>query len=410
MDTIHVHSHFLSHFPHKPTKTMLMLTAIQGSVRVPSFSHLFCTYTHSSFSSIIKPPQPVTAHFNSLRSANNFSRLSVFNANVSDAKTVNSNDTANPEVVETSLDDMRQARRSADWEAIRAYLENGSIFEGRVEGCNAGGLLVRFYSLLGFLPFPQLSPSHTCKAPQKSIHEIAEALTGTLIPVKVIQADEENRRLIFSEKEAVWTRFSEKIQVGDAFVGRVGAVEDYGAFVHLRFPDGLYHLTGLVHLSEVSWDLIQDVRDILNEGDQVRVKVINIDRHRSRIALSIKQLEQDPLLETLDKVIQQDGSVGSDSLGSSQSSTIEPLPGLEEIIQELLREDGIDDIRINKQGFEKRVVSQDLQLWLSNAPPVNRKFTLLARAGRQVQEIQLITTLDQEGIKKALQRVLERVP
>ncbi|KAJ0035934.1 hypothetical protein Pint_25565 [Pistacia integerrima] len=70
----------------------------------------------------------------------------------------------------------------------------------------------------------------------------------------------------------------------------------------------------------------------------------------------------------------------------------------------------IDDVRITRQGFEKRVVSQDLQLWLSNAPPIDKKFTLLARAGRQVQEIQLTTLLDQEGIKKALQRVLERVP
>ncbi|PSS35909.1 Chaperone protein like, partial [Actinidia chinensis var. chinensis] len=70
----------------------------------------------------------------------------------------------------------------------------------------------------------------------------------------------------------------------------------------------------------------------------------------------------------------------------------------------------ISDIRISRQGFEKRVVSQDLQLWLSNAPAIGRQFTLLARAGRQVQEIQLTTSLDQEGIKKALQRVLERVP
>ncbi|RVW82033.1 hypothetical protein CK203_049081 [Vitis vinifera] len=70
----------------------------------------------------------------------------------------------------------------------------------------------------------------------------------------------------------------------------------------------------------------------------------------------------------------------------------------------------ISDVRISRQGFEKRVVSQDLQLWLSNAPAVDKQFTLLARAGRQVQEIQLTTSLDQEGIKKALQRVLERVP
>ncbi|XP_027119278.1 uncharacterized protein [Coffea arabica] len=257
-----------------------------------------------------------------------------------------------------SPEDVRQDRRSADWKAARTYNERGLIFEGRVEGFNGGGLLIRFYSLVGFLPFPQLGPSHSCK--------------------------------------------------GDVFQARVGSVEDYGAFLHLRFPDGHYHLTGLVHVSEVSWDLVQDVRDVLSDGDDVRVKIINIDRDKSRITLSIKQLEEDPLLETLEKVMPQDASSSPDY--SENSYEIEPLPGLEIIFQELLQEDGIKDVKINRQGFEKRVVSQDLQLWLSNVPPIGDQFTLLARAGRQVQEILLTTSLDQEGIKRALQRVLERVP
>ncbi|XP_068318792.1 uncharacterized protein [Pyrus communis] len=311
-----------------------------------------------------------------------------------------------------SAEALQDARRSADWKVAKAYIDSGLIYEGMVEGYNGGGLLIKFHSLVGFLPFPQLSPSHFCKERGKGLQEIAKGLPGTLISVKVIQADEENKKLIFSEKEAVWSKFSEQISVGDVFEARVGSMEDYGAFVHLRFPDGLYHLTGLVHVSEVSWDLVQDIRDILTEGDDVRVKIINIDREKSRITLSIKQLEEDPLLETLDKVIPQDGSVDPDSLSTSTSTSndIEPLPGLASILEELVQEDGIDDVRISRQGFEKRVVSQDLQLWLSNSPAINRKFTLLARAGRQVQEIQLTTTLDQEGIKKALQHVLERVP
>lgn len=303
-----------------------------------------------------------------------------------------------------------RARGSADWKAAKTYIEKGLIYEGRIQNFNGGGLLVRFHSLLGFLPFPQLSPSRSCKEPNKSIQEIARALIGSLISVKVIKADETNKKLILSEKEAVWVKYSRKVSVGDIFDARVGSIEDYGAFLHLRFPDGLYHLTGLVHVSEVSWDLVQDVRDILHEGDEVRAKVINIDSSKSRITLSIKQLEEDPLLETLDQVIPKDGSPGSDSSGDDESYDIEPLQGLETIVEELLQEDGISDVRITRQGFEKRVVSQDLQLWLSNAPSTGEQFTLLARAGRQVQEIQLTTVLDQEGIKRALQRVLERVP
>uniref|UniRef100_A0A1U7V6P7 30S ribosomal protein S1, chloroplastic n=2 Tax=Nicotiana sylvestris TaxID=4096 RepID=A0A1U7V6P7_NICSY len=300
--------------------------------------------------------------------------------------------------------------KSADWKAAKTYRERGQIYEGKVEGFNGGGLLIRFYSLVGFLPFPQMSPYYSCKEPQKTIQEIARDLTGSVLSVKVIQADEDKRRLIFSEKDASWLKFSNQINVGDIFQARVGSVEDYGAFVHLRFPDGSYHLTGLVHVSEVSWDLVHDVRDILTEGDDVRVKIINIDREKSRITLSIKQLEEDPLLETLDKVIHKEASVDTNSLDSDGNFVIEPLPGLETIIEELMQEDGIYDVTITRQGFEKRVVSQDLQLWLSNAPASGDQFTLLARAGRQVQEIQLTTSLNQEGIKRALQRVLERVP
>lgn len=59
----------------------------------------------------------------------------------------------------------------------------------------------------------------------------------------MIQADEENRKLIFSEKEASWHKYSPQLTVGTIYEARVGSVEDYGAFVHLRFPDGIYLLT-----------------------------------------------------------------------------------------------------------------------------------------------------------------------
>ncbi|XP_059445653.1 uncharacterized protein LOC132177384 [Corylus avellana] len=388
---------------------LIFSTATLGSVSGVSFlSHIFtsdATYTPPQFPSLVNHCHKSPAKRYSFHAA----KVSVSgNANTevseqSSAAQLSDDSSALPEAV-------RQARISGDWEVARTYNGSGFMYEGRIEGYNGGGLLVRFYSLVGFLPFSQLSPSHSCKESRKSIHEIAKDLTGSDISVKVIQADEENKKLILSEKEVVWSKFSEQVNIGDIFEARVGSVEDYGAFIHLRFPDGFYHLTGLVHVSEVSWDLVQDVRDILTEGDEVRVKVTSVDREKSRITLSIKQLEEDPLLETLDKVIPQDASTIPDSLSNSDISTIEPLPGLESIFEELLQEDGIDDVRIIRQGFEKRVVSQDLQLWLSNAPPTNQKFTLLARAGRQVQEIHLRTSLDQEGIKKALQRALERVP
>ncbi|GER26040.1 30S ribosomal protein S1 [Striga asiatica] len=292
------------------------------------------------------------------------------------------------------IDDPRRARMLADWEAARTYLEKGVVYHGKVQGYNAAGLRIRFYSLIGFIPFGQLSPSHSCKEPHKTIQEIARSLVGSVLSVKVVVADGEQRRLIFSEKKFSWSKFSPQLELGDIYYGRVGVVKDFGALVHLRFPDGFYHLTGIVHVSELSWDLILHAGDVLAVGDEVRVKIVHINWEESKIKLSIKQLTEDPFLETSDKVIPQDVSAEDpDALDESDHFTIEPLPGLDTIIEELLKENGIDGVKITGQGYEKRVFSQDLQLWLSN-----------------VQEIQLSTSLDQDGIKRALQRALGRGP
>ncbi|KMZ58735.1 Polyribonucleotide nucleotidyltransferase [Zostera marina] len=306
-------------------------------------------------------------------------------------------------------EDSRRLRRSADWKAAQTYQESGVIYEGKIEGSNGGGLLIRFRSLLGFLPFPLISPRHSQNEPQKSIQNIAKDLVGSSISVKVVQASEEGRKLIFSEKDVAWSKYAGEIKIGDIFEGKVSKVEDYGAFVDLLFPDGYYHVTGLVHVSEVSWDLVQDIRDILNAGDVVKVKVIEIKREKARLTLSIKQLEDDPLLESLDDIIPKEIEPESDTHSLSNNLNIEPLPGLESICKELLKEDGITEVKVGRRGLEKRVVSQDLELWLSNVPATDKQFILLARAGRQVQEVRMTSILDQDSIKQAVQRVLSRV-
>ncbi|XP_009102590.1 30S ribosomal protein S1 homolog B [Brassica rapa] len=381
--------------------------AVFGGANLGSVS--FSSHLLNQHSCFLSCPLKLLPSSSSSSSSNRTSLLCVVKS-FSGSVTAGTDTSSDQSLLRDTSTDAGPPRMSTDWKLAKAYCKSGDTFEGEVEGFNGGGLLIRFHSLVGFLPYPQLTPSRSCKEPQKSIHEIAKTLVGSTLPVKVVQADEENKKLILSEKLALWPKYSQNVNVGDVFTGRVGSVEDYGAFIHLRFDDGLYHLTGLVHVSEVSWDYVQDVRDVLRDGDEVRVIVTNIDKEKSRITLSIKQLEDDPLLETLDKVILKDSSSGSPSLSSSNGDTIEPLPGLETILEELLQEDGIEAVKINRQGFEKRVVSQDLQLWLSNTPPSEGKFVLLARAGRQVQEIHLTTSLDQQGIKKALQRVLERVP
>lgn len=298
-------------------------------------------------------------------------------------------------------------RRAADWKKAETYKKNHEIFEGRVEGSNSGGVRVRFHSLQGFLPYSQMSPSHLLKVGGNILSEVGKDLMGSTLSLKVIRVSEEAETLVFSEKQAMWEKFS--IKVGDVFEGRVSSVTRFGAFVELRFPDGGYYVDGLVHISEVSWDLVRDVRDVLKKGDDVRVKVIQIDVEKSRLSFSIKQLQADPLFETLDTLMPQEGTLNTVTSTADDVVPSEPLRDLEQICEELLREKGIINVKIGRRVLEKRVVSQDLELWLSNMPVEGGKFTLLARAGRLVQEVHLGTSLEREGIKQAVQRVMGRV-
>eukprot|EP00850_Spirogloea_muscicola_P006617 SM000031S11626 [mRNA] locus=s31:738435:740102:- [translate_table: standard] len=280
-------------------------------------------------------------------------------------------------------------------------------------------------------------------------------MVGSTVAVAVLEADEAGGRLILSERAALWARRLRAVREADVFDGRVNAVADFGAFVDLRFPDGSFPLSGLVHVSEISWDPVRDARDVLRQGQAVSVKVIQVDREKNRLALSIKQLQADPLLETLDTLMpvatlvppriaslplpsmpvhhpKQAGppaearlvafalgfpqaNVASErsreeaqAIGDAELLQI-PLPGLDAICKELLNEPGILSVVQGRQALEQRVVSQDLELWLSNAPAEDGRYTLLARAGRQVQEVQVSTTLDREGMKAAVQRVTMRV-
>ncbi|CAM6094502.1 unnamed protein product [Calypogeia fissa] len=322
--------------------------------------------------------------------------------------------TANAEKIETpapapapsaETEQAKLDRRAADWKKAEKLKETGAVHKGRVDSCNSGGLLVRINTLQGFLPFSQLNGARIPKDGSKTINEIGNELVGAFVSVKVIECVEAERRLIVSEKQAVLVDIIQKLKEGDIYEGKVNFVTDYGAFVDLKFPDGSYPVSGLVHVTELSWDPVPFPQDFIAQGQEVTVKVIQVDREKPKIALSIKQLQADPLLETLDTLMpsQDDASNTEVELGAS-------LPGLEQICEYMLQEEGITGVTLGRQALEKRVVSQDLELWLSNATVEDGKFTLLARAGRQVQEVYLNTSLDREGIKAAVQRVTGRVP
>ena len=120
--------------------------------------------------------------------------------------------------------------------------------------------------------------------------------------VKVIEVNRRRRRLILSERAAQreWRaqqreRLLEELEVGEIRTGVVSNLCDFGAFVDLGGLDGL------VHLSELSWGHVGHPSDVLEVGQQVQVLVLNVDRERQRVGLSIKRIQPDPWVQAAEK-------------------------------------------------------------------------------------------------------------
>jgi ribosomal protein S1 len=199
-------------------------------------------------------------------------------------------------VVELSL---RQAGQSKVWQTLKEKMENKEIMRVKILEANKGGLMIELNNVMGFLPVSQLSIEHYPRVEdgdKSKILGILRSYVGQMFDVQVITADPEEEKLIVSEK-AVMEKEMEgrlsKLKIGDIVEGTVTGVVDFGAFV--KFGE----LEGLVHISELAWQRIENPKDIIKVGDSVRCKVISIDK--GRVSLSIKQLAQDPWLEAVKK-------------------------------------------------------------------------------------------------------------
>ncbi len=195
-----------------------------------------------------------------------------------------------------------RAQEQKGWQEVEKMMEASETYEGRVEGYNKGGLIVPVHGLRGFVPASQISMSRRMNLTGDTPDQRWAQMIGEPITVRVIEVDRNRRRLILSERAAssetrqsIKERVIESLQEGDICTGRVTSLADFGAFVNINGADGL------VHLSEISWDRVQHPSEVLEVGQEVQVKVINIDRERKRIGLSLRALQNDPWQRKVEK-------------------------------------------------------------------------------------------------------------
>lgn len=191
-----------------------------------------------------------------------------------------------------------RAREEQDWEDVDALLESGEAVSSKIIGYNKGGLIVPVGQLRGFVPASQISLLRRTSAENESPDQRYGKMVGEEIDVRIIEVDRARRRLILSERlalqetrETLKDRLLDELGEGTIRTGRVTSLADFGAFVNIDGADGL------VHLSEISWERIQHPNEVLKVGQEVKVKVISVDRDRKRIGLSIRQLQEDPWMQ-----------------------------------------------------------------------------------------------------------------
>ncbi len=179
-----------------------------------------------------------------------------------------------------------------NWDRVQELYDGDEIIRLPVASHNRGGLLVQGDGIQGFVP-----ASHIVELSKKSIIKNREkALSdyvGRSLHLKVIECDQEQGRIVFSER-AAQTEPGKRLELlgsleeRDRIEGRVTTITDFGVFVDLG------GIEGLIHISELSWGRVCHPCEVVALGEVIEVYILNIDRERSRVALSLKRLHPNP--------------------------------------------------------------------------------------------------------------------
>jgi small subunit ribosomal protein S1 len=197
---------------------------------------------------------------------------------------------------------LKRAQEQISWDNVEKLVSSDEVVDSKVMGFNKGGLIVGVEGLRGFVPSSQISAMRRSQSTGDTPEQRWQKMIGQPITVRVIEVDRERRRLILSERAAstesrqsIKERVIEELEEGKVYTGRVTSLANFGAFININGADGL------VHLSELSWEHIDHPREVLEVGQEVKVKVINVDKDKKRIGLSVRALQEDPWRSRVEK-------------------------------------------------------------------------------------------------------------
>lgn len=258
-----------------------------------------------------------------------------------------------------SLLSLRKAAKDRGWDEVFAKLETGEIITVVPYDANRGGMLVEYEGIRGFLPVSQLSAEHYPRVGSSDKDEILQRLNTLVnkdIKVRILDADRKTNKLIFSEKEAVKEGLAERFQkmaIGDTVEGVVTGVVDFGVFVNVE------GIEGLIHISEISWERVNNPADYVKVGQTVKAKIIAIDKER--LSLSMKQLTKDPWLDEVEQFKPSDKVEGTVTRITPFGAFVQLSPAVEALVHvSELGGDGTDPEKVFTLNERKEFTVLDI--------------------------------------------------
>jgi small subunit ribosomal protein S1 len=269
-------------------------------------------------------------------------------------------------VVDPELDEgyallsMKRAVKDRGWGELQRVFDDQEIVEVTAYDANRGGLLIELEGIRGFLPVSQLSAEHYPRVSDSDKDEILtkiNSLVGKVLRVRILDVSRKDNKLIFSEKEAVRDDMASRLaelKVGDVVEGVVTGVIDFGAFVNV---DGI---EGLVHISEISWERVEDPRKYIKVGEKIKAKIIAIDK--DRLSLSIKQMSDDPWLSEVKEFKKGDTVEGKITRITPFGAFVQLSPAVEALVHvsEMSDDESIDPEAVFKLNEKKKFKVLDI--------------------------------------------------
>ncbi len=247
---------------------------------------------------------------------------------------------------------------------LDSLFQDGDRIRGKITGVNKGGFEVMVDGERGFCPFSQIEADYG---------EEPEILINKVFSFTIIEYDPESDKLVLGRRDIIQeeknlnkVKFIGSLNTDTVYPGTVSSVKNYGAFIDIG------GIEGLLHISEISNEKVEDANDIYSEGDEVEVKIKDIDHENQKISLSRKDLLEDPWDEFTKKYSGGDKIEGVVSALKPYGAFIDLLPG----IRGLLHVSKLGDEKFHRHAKEVFKVGDKIEVWIENVNEADKKIAL----------------------------------